>query len=400
MAHQYDLVIIGAGMVGLMLAERLSRNDFSVAVIDTRQPLLQWQSDSLDARVCALSNDSVSLLKTAGVWHAISDCAKGRFEAMQVFDVNGGGELSFDAADMGWSELGYIVENRAIVKALWQRLADCANVKLLSPVTPVAFQQNAESVVVNLDNGVQLVAKCAVAADGARSWLRQQLGAPLKQKDYQQHAIVAVVKCDRSHQEIARQYFHSSGPLALLPLASPWHCAIVWSNDDARAHQLMSLGSESFEQALCLAAQQAPGTLELLTERQSIALTMRHADHYVQSRVAFVGDAAHTLHPLAGQGVNLGFQDVDCLAKTLALAQQQQRDVGQLRVLRQYERARRGDNALMIAAMSAFKEIFSLDFPLLVSLRSGGIAALNAFTGFKKMIMKQANRRGYDSIRR
>jgi len=229
-----------------------------------------------------------------------------------------------------------------------------------------------------------------IGADGGQSWVRAQMGVPVTERPYDQQALVAVLKTEKTHQQMGWQSFLPTGPLGLLPLADDHTMAMVWSNDLAVAERLSALDEKTFNRELSAALNHRLGELHCLTKPVAIPLIMRHVDQYVQPRLALVGDAAHTIHPLAGQGVNLGLMDAACLAQVLVDAQNKQQDIGSLRVLRRYQRWRKGDNALMLAAMRGFKDLFGSKKPGLMQLRSQGFNQVNQLGCVKNAFMRYA----------
>jgi len=385
-----EIIIIGGGMVGLSLAAVLLKMQFTVTVVESKEPLLNWEATDYDARVSAINIASYRFLNYIDVWSDLREMCVAPLERMLVWDALGGGEIQFDAAEVNKESLGYIVENREIVRALWKKLSKDANCKLLFPCKPEQVNVDDKGVHLQCDNGKTITADVIVGADGAHSWLRHQMPADMVEKPYQQHALVAVIKTEKPHERRALQPFLKTGPLGVLPLSDPYQISIVWSTNPTHADKLSSMPIEDFNRALTNALDSRLGNMSCLSERRVIPLIMRHAQHYVSERMVLVGDAAHTIHPLAGQGVNLGFMDAACLAETLREAKEKKRDIGSKNVLRRYERWRKGDNTLMLLAMRGFKECFSEQSPLWVTLRSFGLNATNRSSCMKKYAMQVA----------
>lgn len=388
MPNTYSIIIVGGGMVGLSAACALAKLGLSIAVIDNHPPL-QPNYTQPDARVSSINLENQRFLQQLNVWQCISSQARCPLRDMQVWDHLGGGQIHFDAADIGVAELGCIVENRALRYALWQCLQALDGVDLIT-ASVIDAAINEQQAVVKLDNQKTLSADLLIAADGGRSPLRDTLQMSVQQRTYQQQAIIAVVQAEQAHRMTAYQNFLPTGPVAVLPLADAHRMNLIWSVDTVEAERLMALEQTSFQFELANALQDKLGKLSLLTERKAIPLIMRHAKQYVKERIALLGDAAHTIHPLAGQGVNLGFADAACLAREIDEGLQKKRDIGSLRVLRQYERARRGDNASILLAMRVFKELFASQAMPVVQARSAGFNTVNRITLLKKLFMDKA----------
>ncbi len=384
------VVIIGGGMVGLLLAAALASEDIAVTIIETKEPQLDWELDSFSARVSAINVVSRRMLRNLGVWKHVRESSYGTLMGLTAWDSVGGGEISFDSADVGVPDLGVIVENRELVRVLWEHCAEQPQISIHCPVTPKAINKHEDGFTIDLEDGTTLKASLIIGADGAHSWVRGEMAAKLKTKSYRQSAIVTVVKTQSAHENIGWQAFLPTGPLALLPLANPHRCAIVWSATSKQAENLMAMDTNEFECELNNEFGVRLGEIAVLTERRAIPLRMRHVQHYVEPRLALIGDAAHTIHPLAGQGVNLGFMDAACLAACLSQAKQKGQDFGNMKVLRRYERWRKGENALMIAAMRSFNDLFLSDSTMLVQARNMGLKITNRLTSLKNCFMKVA----------
>lgn len=383
------LTIIGGGMVGLLLAALLADGKINVVVIEAKKPLLHRDKKSLDSRVSAINSASQRLLKIIGIWKEIDLKAYSHLMKLKVWDGLGGAEIIFDSADVGSPSLGAIVENREIVRALWQRLKNDPYVRLVCPAKPLHLLQSDDYIELELNNKQKIQTVCVVGADGSHSWLREKMKIELSERPYKQSAIVAVIRTENDHQQTGWQVFLRESVIALLPLADSHTCAIVWSSMTEETDKLMS-DERTFKVELNNAFKLRLGEVRCLNSPKSIPLIMRHAKQYVKPRMVLVGDAAHTIHPLAGQGVNLGFMDAACLAQCIIDAHREQRDVGSLRVLRRYERWRKGDNTMMSAAMRLFKECFSAQFPFIVQARNMGLTIVHHFNFLKNCWMKIA----------
>lgn len=388
--NDYDVMIIGAGMVGLLLAKALAQNAFRVAVIEVRQPTTQWSVNQLDARVCALNQTSWQILENVGIAAQLHAPSCAPLRRLCVWDSVGGGEVEFDSADINSAQLGYIVENREIIAALWQSLQTEALVDFYCPAHPKQLSVMSMHVQLTLDPEDTLSARLIVGADGAHSWLRDHMVADVVTRPYQQHAIVAVIDCEKAHEQTGWQSFMSTGPLGVLPLADSHRAAIVWSTTPADAERLLALDPTQFNVELTNALGGRLGYLTLQSKPHALPLVMRHAQHYVGERMVLVGDAAHTIHPLAGQGVNLGFLDAACLLQSLLDARNSDRDIGSRRPLRRYERWRKGDNTLMIGLMRGFKDVFTQTSPVWVQLRSQALNMTQKVSWLKRFFIHQA----------
>jgi 2-octaprenylphenol hydroxylase len=333
--------IIGAGMVGLALANKLAQAGIAVQLIERQQPNLKFEPGEA-MRVSALSLASRDLLKSLSVWDKLRRPCVEPFSKIQAWTESNNGEINFDAADSGKKYLAYVVENREIVRVLWER---AVKDKLIN----IDIGENQELKIEHQDE--QLI----VGADGARSQVRAAAGIDFKERSYGQHAVVARVHSHKPHRNIAYQNFLKTGPLGILPLHEPHLESIVWSADDAYAEELMAMDEAKFNMVLSNALDLRLGKLTVHGERQLFPLVMRHANAYIKPGIVLIGDAAHTIHPLAGQGVNLGFKDVMVLAECLITAHKKGLPLSALNILRPYERRRKADNCKMLAAMQLFR---------------------------------------------
>ena len=308
---------------------------------------------------------------------------------MHVWDAVGDGEIHFDSADIGEADLGHIIENRVIIKGLHTALAEQETVTPFWPATATQLQCDPRQASLTLDDGKTLTAKVLVGADGANSWVRREAGISVTGWDYDQTALVTWVRPQQDHRETAWQRFLPTGPLAFLPL-NDGYCSIVWSTSPEHARLLQDMDADRFATELQAAFENTLGPIEQVGPRATFPLRSFETRHYVLPRLALVGDAAHTIHPLAGQGVNLGLADVRSLTEVLAEARTRHRDIGSHSVLRRYERWRRADNRGMLLAMDGFKRLFSTDQPVLAWLRDAGLNFTDRCTPLKNFIMRQA----------
>ena len=384
-----DVAIVGGGMVGLTLARALRHTQLRIAVINPA-PIARPLSEQPEARVSAINLKNQSAFADMGVWDNLDTARLGPYTQMHVWDKDSFGEIEFNAADIPSPELGHIVENQMLVNGLHQSLCDQANVSLLDGVSISKCLWGEDSTVLMLDNDTVVSAKLVVGADGANSFVRQQANFPLTFKDYEHTAIVATVRSELPHDGVARQAFTPQGPLALLPLADPHLCSIVWSQDTEYANTLLAKDDNDFCKALIAASNNTLGLLTLETPRAHFPLTMRYAREWAKDGVVIIGDAAHTIHPLAGQGANLGIQDALALAETLSDLERANAAINELRNLRPFERARKTEAMKMIAAMEGFKQLFAGDDPLKKLIRGVGLTAANKLPGIKHQFVAQA----------
>ncbi|MDV6253974.1 FAD-dependent 2-octaprenylphenol hydroxylase [Vibrio sp. EA2] len=389
MMQSVDIAIIGGGMVGLALAAAFKDSDLRVAVIEGSVP-----DDKLnelpDVRVSALSRSSETILRKLGAWQGIEQRRASPYYGMEVWEQDSFGKIEFDAQSMAQPDLGHIVENRVIQLALLEQVQKQDNVTLFMPARCATLAVGEQESWLTLDNGQAMTAKLVVGADGANSWLRKQMDIPLTHWDYGHSALVANVQTAEPHNHIARQIFTPHGPLALLPMSQPNMCSIVWSTEPDRAEQLLAMDEHDFNKALTSEFDARLGLCKVIGARAAFPLKMRYARDFVVERVALVGDAAHTIHPLAGQGVNLGLLDAASLAQEVLALWKQGQDIGSKRNLRSYERWRKAEAAKMIAAMQGFRDLFSGDNPAKKLVRGIGLSLAGQLPGAKDEIMKRA----------
>jgi len=396
---EFDVAIIGAGIAGSALATALGGNGLSIALVESRpltRPQLPAALDErhFDARVSALTPRSREMLRDLGAWQAIADYRHCPYGHMTVWDAEGTGEIEFDCAEVNAPALGYIVENRAIVAALLDKIAAAADIATISPARLEACSALSSSRMgVVLEGGDSLQAALVVAADGAESKVREMMGFHTREWDYHHRAIVATVRVEQPHRETAWQRFLPTGPLAFLPLpGSPGqhYCSIVWSLREELVDPLLALGDDAFCAELTQAFEGRLGKVLASSPRFAFPLRQRHAVDYVQSGVALVADAAHTIHPLAGQGINLGLQDVAVLADEILSGQVRGTAPGQLELLRRYQRRRKGENLLMMTAMEGFKRLFEQQSLPLRWLRNAGMRGVGQLGPLKQQLIRRA----------
>ncbi len=387
MSEHYDVIVIGGGMVGATLAVALAeQSTLNIAVIEAYPLKTITEHDVPDLRVSALTRASEILLKNSGVWPQLITSRISPFTDMKVWETSDSA-LHFDSADIGEPLLGNIVENRNLQQACIRRGAELSNIDLLCPAKPTSLVDNT----LTLEDGRIMTANLIVGADGAQSLLREWLGIETRGWDYDQSAVVCTVTTEQSHQQTARQRFLAEGPLAFLPLSDGHQCSIVWSNSTEEAERLCQLDDEAFKSTLADAFQKKLGKIIDVSQRAQFPLKLRHATHYVEVGFALVGDAAHTIHPLAGQGVNIGLLDAATLAEVVIEAHQQGRDIGSLHTLNKYQRRRKGDNIAMQMTMDAFKRVFGSELAPIRWARRFGLKTVNQSTLLRNLFMHQAS---------
>ena len=372
---QYDAIIVGGGVVGAAAALGLKQAGRSVLLVEARAPK-PWASEDWDARVYALSPASIRLLESLGAWGAVPRPQP--FSAMQVWDR--ASALGWSAAELGVPALGQIVEDAGLLHALWPQVESV----LRCPASLTKFEAAADHVSVEID-GETLRTGLLIAADGAQSPVRKQLGIGVATKRYPARAVVAHVQSEAEHHATAWQKFAATGPIGLLPLADG-RLSVVWSLDAPDDARVLALNDAAFCAELSAALDGRLGELSAPSKRVSFPLHLQHAQQYTQGRVALLGDAAHSLHPLAGQGLNLGLADVHALLENLAGSD----DLGAPQALSRYARANRAANARMLALTDSLYRLFGARDPLLSGLRAWGMNALNQQPALKAALAAQA----------
>ena len=383
-----DVAVVGGGMAGAAAALALARAGFAAALLEARAPQLWAAADEVDLRVVGLAPSSVALLDDLGVWTSIRESRSGPYAHMHVWDSENGAAIDFDAADEGRDLLGHIVENNLVQWTLWNAL-DAAGVRRLCPAEVRACEAREDRVTLELADGESLSARLVVAADGAASPLRDMMGIATRGRDYVQRAVVAHVATERSHQQTAWQRFLPTGPLALLPLADG-RSSIVWSLPEAEAQRVLTLDDAAFLQELGMASDFRLGRILSTTKRAAFPLKLQLAETYQAERFVLLGDAAHAVHPLAGQGVNLGLRDAAELRDVLAAARDAGDDFAAAHVLRRYARRRRSADTLDARGFDALARIYAWQSPPLVAARALGIHLLGRLAPLKRRIARHA----------
>jgi len=393
----YDVVIVGGGMVGSMLAAALAKSTagglpLSIAVLENQapEPFTPGSNPQYDIRVSALSIATQRMFQNVGAWSGVVNRRACPYRQMLVWDGEADGRTHFKSSDVGEPELGHIVENRVMQLALLDCLLAASNVDYLCPVSLLGFEKTDEEVICTLSNELDSIStKLLVGADGAQSTVRQLAGIQVNRTAYPQHALVATVETELAQQDITWQRFKPTGPEALLPLCGSY-ASMVWYHTEEDVKRLRSLADEDFIDAMKSAFPEELGGIKRVMERGSFPIAKAHAEHYIAERVALIGDAAHTVHPLAGQGVNLGMLDAAALAEIIDNAQRVGSDIGSRRQLRKYERWRRGENSLMISILDGFYHAFKPQPVALQKVRSTALNIADSGGPLKRFVMRYA----------
>ncbi|WP_162195928.1 MULTISPECIES: 2-octaprenyl-3-methyl-6-methoxy-1,4-benzoquinol hydroxylase [Pseudomonas] len=389
-----DLLIVGAGMVGSALALALQHSGLEILLLDGSPLSIKPfdEQSAFEPRVSALSAASQRILKRLGAWQGISERRLSPYSDMRVWDGSGTGQIHFSAASVHAEVLGHIVENRVVQDGLLERLHD-SEIGLLANARLEQMRRSGDDWLLTLADGRTLRAPLVIAADGANSAVRRLTGCETREWDYLHHAIVTSVRCAQPHQATAWQRFTDEGPLAFLPLLrdgqQDW-CSIVWSTTPEQAEHLMALSDEAFCVELERAFEGRLGGVLQADPRVCVPLRQRHAKRYVAEGLALIGDAAHTIHPLAGQGVNLGFLDAAVLAEELQHAYERGERLADIRVLSRFERRRMPHNLALMAAMEGFERLFQADPLPLRWLRNSGLKWVEQLPEAKALFVRQA----------
>lgn len=387
MSGRHDVLIVGGGLVGAALAAALADTGWDVGLVEVARPSPAPADDAdFDLRVSAVSPAARRWLVDSDLWPAQAASRICAYQRMHVWTTGPAGALDFDAAELGLPALGHIVENRLLLAAAWDRLD---RVTVYCPARLSALALGNDRATVRLEDGREIAAALVVGADGGASPTRRLAGLEAGQRNYGQRGLVAVVGAEESHRETAWQRFLPGGPLALLPLADG-RVSIVWSAPEAQVRGLERLPEDEFRGQLESASEQCLGRVTSVGPRASFPLKAQYVPDYVAPRLALVGDAAHVIHPLAGQGVNLGFQDAAALAAELGRARAEGGDPGALRRLSRYARARKGDNLAMLATTDALHHLFTSPHLLPRLVRGPGLSLVDALAPVKSALMGQA----------
>ena len=385
--NSYEVLIVGGGMVGAALACCLGNSGIRVAVVEERQPKPFSTEDNPDLRVSAISIATQTIMATVGAWPGVISKRFCPFRRMRVWENNGDTEFCSD--DIDRSELGYIVENRVIQLALLDQLKCFDNVDLICPARIEKIQYTAEGSTARLDDGRILTCRLLIAADGAQSRVRQTVGMGVSSWDYDQHAMVISVETGYSQRDITWQRFTPSGPQAFLPLFGN-RASLVWYNSPDEIRRLKLLANTELITELATSFPGCLGEIKAILGKASFPLKRQHAFDYVKTGVALIGDAAHVINPLAGQGVNIGFLDAAALAQVLVDAQEKDQDLGSICTLQEYQRLRRRENLVMMTAIEMFYRVFSNRILPLKAFRNFGLGLAQRLQPAKNKVMRYA----------
>ncbi len=390
----FDIAVIGAGIVGSCAALSLARAGYRVALVEAHEPKA-WSEETPDLRVVALAADNQRLLDSCGVWKKISERRTQSYMEMRVWDAAAGNELHLSASQQAQESLGAIVENNNIADALWQAIKHENRIHCFCPDKLESIEQES-TVTIHLKNGAVIEAGLVLGADGASSKVRELLGLKTDKKDYGQRGVVAFVKTEQPHQSTAWQRFLPTGPLAFLPF-SDGRCSIVWTLPNDEAERLLLSDEESFCNELTRAFDARLGKVTEVSQRAAFPLQRQLSKEMLVGRVALIGDAAHTVHPLAGQGVNLGLRDVAALLELLGEAgsapeNSKQKNTVQIsqHKLERWARQRTSENAIAAYSFEAINLVYSNDDVLPTLLRGHAFGIANALPPIRNFLLKQA----------
>ena len=384
-----DVIIVGGGLVGASLALALRAARLRVALVEAHVLRPYLQDISWGQRIYAISPGSAALLESCGAWQRLDSARISRVEDMRIFGDDAASELDFSAYETGLRELAFIVEGRALQRALWEALQAEPQVERIVPASCSALAVTAEAAELSLKNGRKLRAQLIVGADGADSWVRTQAGFEIMLRPYHQSAVVANFSTAQPHHGTAFQWFRRDGVLALLPLPGA-RISMVWSTTESHAAHLLALAPEVLAAEVAAASGDMLGALQMITPAAMLPLYLQRARHFVAPRIALVGDAAHTVHPLAGQGVNLGFRDARELAKVLA-QRGAQNDCGIYHLLRRYERARHEDVVATQFTTDTLQRLFNREpRSWMAAARNFGLRLTNRGAWLKSLLVRHA----------
>ena len=384
----FDVIIVGGGLVGGSLALSLAGAGLKIALVETQAPQATAGADGWDSRIYALGPGSVDYLQHCGAWQYVDSARAMPVEDMRIFGDDARSELDFSAYAAGLRELAVIVENRQVQAALWRAVAECTDVAVHAPAVCAGLNIEAAAATLTLTDGRSLRARLVVGADGGNSWLRGEAGIQADTRPYRQTAVVANFETAMPHHGVAHQWFRRDGILALLPLPGK-RVSMVWSTREEHAGELLQLPPDELAAQVAAASGRQFGELRVITPAAAFPLRLQSVREMIRPRLALVGDAAHNVHPLAGQGVNLGFRDARELAAVLR-GRGAQTDCGDFYLLRRYERARREDIAAMQLTTDALQRLFNNDSTLLAGARNLGLRLTNRGMALKNLLVRHA----------
>lgn len=384
----FDIVVVGAGLVGAAFVLAMKDSGLRIALVEAAAPAELPQDDSWDSRIYAISPGNMAFLSRLGILGNLAQERLTPIHQMQVWGDDRRAHLDFDAYEAGAETLGYIVESRQMQVALWQAIESQGEVQLFSPAQCDVLEINEQAATLKLSDGQSLQAKLIVGADGGNSWVRRQAGIKANGHEYSQLGVVANFATEKPHGHVARQWFRQDGILAWLPLPGN-RMSMVWSTFQQQAKELLALDERALCERVAEAGGYALGALQLVTPAAGFPLKLQNAADIVKPRLALIGDAAHLVHPLAGQGVNLGFHDAEILAQVL-MQRGVRADVGDMLLLRRYERACHADVVAMQTVTDGLQKLFNNDKPWLALLRNLGLDMVNHQGWLKRHLMAHA----------
>ncbi|KTD52967.1 FAD-dependent oxidoreductase [Legionella quateirensis] len=384
MSQKFDVLVVGGGIVGLTAAIAMAQRNYSVAVIDAGP--LKADVSTTDIRVYAINKASQSLFRKLGVWDILDAARISPYTHMHVWDAQSGAYIDFDSRIIAEQNLGSIIEESILKQGLLQQASVESNISLFSNCA-VDDVSNSENGVMICSQNIVWEGQLLMIADGANSPTRNKLNIELTSWSYNQNALVATVQTEKSHLKTAYQVFNPDGPLAFLPLANAHQCSIVWSTNPVRAQKLMALGEDEFNTEITRAFAKQLGKVELVSLRHQFPLRMRHVKQYTGKRWLLLGDAAHTIHPLAGLGLNLGLADI---ASWLKILDQGQNTLSSNKIMGAYQRERKHAVWQTIMLMEGFKQLFTHSFTPITALRGLGLRMCNEINSIKRMFIEHA----------
>ncbi len=392
MSTDCDIIINGGGMVGSALACLLADSGLSIVILESNLPPGDKKA-SKDIRVSALTLATKNIFDSIDVWQSVSHAKNppAPIMEMQIWDAGSSGQIHFDSAEIGEPCLGYIASNQKVLDSLYTRIKRSSNIKIKFDCVLKDYKISQDQVAVLTEAGATITASLLIGADGASSRVRTIAGLENHGWPYNQTAIVATVESEKQHNNTAWQRFLPTGPLAFLPLADLQQTSIVWSADTAYANELLQLNDADFKETLGQKFENRLGEIKNVGPRNGFPLTLAHAELYTDERLALIGDAAHRMHPLAGQGVNMGLLDAAVLAEIIQGHSEQGRDFGKNFRLKAYTRWRKHDNQLMLMATDGFKRVFGINQPMLNNIRGQGMNFVSGLPPLRRSMMRLAS---------
>ncbi|OGT68907.1 MAG: hypothetical protein A3I12_01120 [Gammaproteobacteria bacterium RIFCSPLOWO2_02_FULL_38_11] len=386
----YHILILGGGIVGLTLANLLAPYHLNIAVLENA-PLspLEYNPCAYNSRVSACNRASENIFRKIGIWESLAQTRLSAYKKMQIWSEKSNQKLLFDCLSIGEPNLGYIVENNLLSFLLLKQLKQYAHVHFYTDFHAKEINLSSNDGMLQNQDGKKIKFQLLVGADGKNSWIRKKLNFSILEKDYEQQALITHIKTEKPHQQTAYQRFLSSGPLAFLPLQDSHSCSIVWSTDPTHAEILKTMNKENFELQLATAFEDRLGKLQMIAPLLSFPLHFQHVKNYFKERVVLIGDAAHTIHPLAGLGLNLGLIDAEALSTHISHALKNKRDFGLEKTLRAYELQQKTNNTLTLHAINLLKNFFDTRHPL-SSLSDLGLRLANRLPFIKNSFARYA----------